>query len=215
MVGALDLKFRPDIKMIRQGAGKSDLIESVRVSGALPLPNKEREGRFPPSALQEAFSYDPETGHLFHRRQKIINRFGKIAGCRIKTGYIVVGIEGEYFFAHRVAWAIFYGSWPENLIDHINGDRSDNRICNLREASTKENCRNCKRQRNNVSGHVGVHWHNGDQRWRAQITFEGKRIFLGQFVNFDDAVASYASAAKMFFGEFCHKDVGSRGRAWR
>jgi hypothetical protein len=95
--------------------------------------------------------------------------------------------------AHRVAWAIHFGEWPK-FIDHINGDKTDNRIENLRAVSFVENTRNRKRPTNNSSGHAGIYWHTKERRWVARIGDGAGRKRLGSFLNLDDAVAARRKA---------------------
>src|SRR5690606_11618117 len=108
-------------------------------------------------------------------------------------GYREVGIDGRLYKAHRVIWLYIAGEWPDE-IDHINGDRSDNRFANLRAVSRAENMRNKRSYKNNRSGQNGVSWHNQDRRWIAYITINGKFKRLGGFINKDDAIAARLKA---------------------
>ena len=96
--------------------------------------------------------------------------------------------------AHRVVWAMHYGAWPVDQIDHINGNPSDNRIANLRDVSHKENMRNRKLPSTNTSGHVGVCWHRKARKWHAQIQVGGVNKHLGEFDEKADAIATRAAA---------------------
>ena len=89
--------------------------------------------------------------------------------------------------AHRVAWAIVHGQWPSEHIDHINGDRADNRLHNLRHVSRTVNNKNAKRREDNMSGCTGVHLDKRNSKWVAQINANGKRKFLGYFGSFAEA----------------------------
>lgn len=144
--------------------------------------------------LIEIFQHDPATGRLFWNLRpgntswnKVFS--GKPAGCRDSKGYIRIRTNGAVWVAHRVIWKLVHGTDPD-FIDHINGVRHDNRIENLRSVSQTENARNTQRKRHNTSGISGVHWVTKDQRWLASIHDKGKRINLGQFRNFEDAVAA-------------------------
>lgn len=106
------------------------------------------------------------------------------------------------YAAHRLAWLIVTGRWPEHTIDHINGDPSDNRFCNLREATAAENLRHRGIMKSNKSGVKGVHWFKQYNKWRAIIVARGKQIFLGHFDNIEDAKAAYRQAAVELHGEF-------------
>lgn len=103
--------------------------------------------------------------------------------------------------AHRLAWALHFGRWPDQAIDHINGDRTDNRIANLRLATVAENTRNGKRRSTNTSGYKGVSLTENGQ-WRATIVAGGRQSYLGRFSTAEDAHAAYVKAASRLHGEF-------------
>jgi hypothetical protein len=146
--------------------------------------------------LRDFFSYDPETGELFWKVNRGMARAGSVAGSLHPAGYILVGVKRKLLRIHRVIWAICYGRWPVGDIDHINGDRADNRIANLREATRQENLRNSKKSATNASGVTGVFWQTRGRRWIAVIGGPGTRTYhyLGCFENFEDAVAARKAA---------------------
>ena len=117
------------------------------------------------------------------------NNSGKIAGYESR-GYIEVSIDSRTYRAHRVIYAMFYSKWPSNQIDHINGNRSDNRIVNIRDVTSVENGRNRKKYSNNSSGVNGVYYHNGYKKWVAQIG----RKHIGSYFDFNDAVEARTAA---------------------
>lgn len=129
---------------------------------------------------------------------------GKQAGTVVMNGdgneYIQIAINGKMYFAHRVAWAIFYGVWPEKGIDHRDGDGLSNRIKNLRDIGPLLNNRNMKRNRNNISGVNGVCRVSRRRRWQAQIQISGINYFLGYFIDWFDAVCARKSAEAKFGG---------------
>lgn len=135
--------------------------------------------------LKCSYSYDPIIGKLFW-----INRFGgrEAFGSKRKDGYLHGQAGGKVLLAHRVAWLLYYGQWPEDQIDHINGVRDDNRIVNLRVVSSAENGCNKKRRVDNASGVTGVHWHKRNQKFQAYIKVGGKMKHLGYFDTLDEAV---------------------------
>ena len=104
------------------------------------------------------------------------------------TGYKCGQIFGVPLLAHRVLFAMKHGYWPKE-IDHINGNRTDNTIKNLREVTRLQNSKNQKIPVKNTSGHIGVSWNKRDKRWTAYITVNKKRKALGNFINIDDAIA--------------------------
>lgn len=110
------------------------------------------------SDLDKVFKYDPLTGLITWNIGK--KRKGKEAGCIHKTlNYRVIGYKRKTYYAHRIAWFITYGRWPTHPLDHINGDRGDNRITNLREVTATENQKNMKLFSTSSSGVVGVTKH--------------------------------------------------------
>ncbi|MBD1229107.1 HNH endonuclease [Xenorhabdus griffiniae] len=107
-----------------------------------------------------------------------------------------------HIYIHRLAWLLYYGRWPSEFIDHINGDKSDNRIVNLREASNTENSWNSKMRKNNSSGIKGVCWCKSKKKWVARIRIDGKRKTLGYFSNIDEARLIMEKARTKYHGEF-------------
>ena len=157
-----------------------------------------------PELLRKLLRYDAETGKLFwlHRPRSMFtsdrvfsswnSRFsGNEAFSTIKKdGYMCGGMLSKTFKAHRVAWALYFGQWPEFEIDHINGDRSDNRIKNLRSATKSINQRNSALPSNNTSGHHGVSFDKLTGKWRAWIAINGKFKHLGLFFDIEDAISA-------------------------
>ena len=120
--------------------------------------------------LRRIFDYDPETGHftwVVKTHPKVT--IGKIAGRRDRKGYIEIKVHNRFYRAHRLAWLYVYGEWPRDQIDHINGVRDDNRISNLREATSAQNCSNKGMSKNNTSGFKGVSWYKPTSKWGARI----------------------------------------------
>lgn len=120
--------------------------------------------------------------------------------------YVKIRIDHVLYSAHRLAWLYVYGEWPLDQIDHINNDKTDNRICNLRLATQSENIVNRRAQSNNSSGRKGVT--RSGKRWSASIRSNGHRYHLGTFDTVDDAHAAYSEAACRLHGEFAN--VGSK-----
>lgn len=170
-----------------------------------------------PELCRQLLRYEPETGKLFwlprpasmFRDSKCLGGVrtaqwaadcwnAKNAECEAFTadhdGYRVGAILGILFRAHRVIWAIVFGEWPTHQIDHDDGDRSNNRLSNLKAASNRDNHLNEGLSSNNTSGFTGVVWCKQTSRWRAMIRIDGKTQHLGRFVNYDDAVAARVAA---------------------
>lgn len=149
--------------------------------------------------LHELLKYDSESG-IFTWKVRTSKRVkkGQIAGTVKDDGYIRIRIDGTLYLAHRLAWLYHYGTFPENEIDHINRNKSDNRIGNLRDVDRVTNAINKDLQSNNESGVAGVRWSKGSNKWRAYIGVEGKTIQLGYFVEFHEAVNARKNAEVLY-----------------
>lgn len=153
--------------------------------------------------LRELLHYNPETG-TFTRRVSAGGRLaGSVAGnIDISNGYVRIGIDNRRHYAHRLAYQYVYGEVPPTEIDHVNGDRVDNRICNLRLATRSENNMNSVKRVNNTSGVVGVSWNKARSKWMAFVTHERKKIYLGIFDTIEEASAVRDAKARDLYGEF-------------
>lgn len=153
--------------------------------------------------LRELLSYNPATG-LFSWRRTVGYRAqaGQLAGYHNVRGYWLIKVNGRHRPAHVLAWLYVHGEWPFQHIDHINCDRKDNRITNLRLATATQNQANSCRRKDNKSGVKGVHWNRRMGKWVSSIQCAGKRMRLGSFASLEDARLAYADAAKKHFGEF-------------
>lgn len=152
----------------------------------------------PIDILRQALVYDPETGIIRWRIQpnpksrRVMP--GDEAGRIESDGYRRITIAGSQFQAHRIAWALHYGEWPHDQIDHRNGKRDANRIGNLRIRTPAQNCQNRQGPpSNNVTGYLGVSLRSNG-RFRAQITRFGKSRHLGYFANAEAAHAARLQA---------------------
>jgi hypothetical protein len=143
-------------------------------------------------------SYDPDTG--IFRWKVARNSYGgkakpgALAGCR-RDRYHKIGIDGVEYRASRLAWLIVHGRWPAKCIDHINRDRFDNRIVNLREATQAQNMQNKTVNKTSSTGIKGVGFCKERQRFYARICVNYKSKHLGYFDNIGDAAAAYTYAS--------------------
>jgi hypothetical protein len=147
--------------------------------------------------------YHPESGDLVRLvRVARCVKVGDQAGSWSGPGYLGTMIDGRNYLNHRLAWFYVTGRWPDAEIDHVNGDKTDNRLSNLREATPSENKRNRVTQVNNTSGFKGVYWNKAAGKWRAQIYDNGKSYHLGHFDIAEEAYTAYCNAAKLMHREF-------------
>lgn len=149
--------------------------------------------------LKERFSYNRDTGVLYRKTRGA----SVVAGTLRTDSYRRVRIGAKAYFAHRLIWAIETGEWPET-IDHINGNKSDNRLSNLRPATNAENLRNRGKQANNTTGFKGVYFSKAAGRYVAQIKTNSKMKYLGLFPSPELAHNAYLAAAEILHGEFAN-----------
>ena len=147
--------------------------------------------------LREVLHYDPETG-VFTWKVKASNRIkvGDIAGTIVKSGYISISIDADMIRAHRLAWLYMNDEWPVGDIDHIDGNRANNALSNLRDVSRSKNLQNLKRAHsdNKASGLLGVY--ADKKKWAASLTLNGKRFRLGVFDSPEEAHIAYLEAKR-------------------
>lgn len=162
--------------------------------------------------LRSVVTYNPKSG-LFRWLHRPFDEFPDIRSARIwnarykgkpafeadRNGYLAGKVDGVQYATHRLAWLYVNGCFPEDEIDHINGDRKDNRIANLRAVSRLENARNLKRYKSNSSGVQGVSRWPGKDLWRANIYYKGKHVHLGSFPTIEAAAAARREA-ESFYG---------------
>lgn len=164
----------------------------------------------PLSFLRELFEVDVDTGTVTRRVTRAHNALaGDVVGTKDGKGYLHVHIEGRFYRLHRISYYMHYGVDPGAHIDHINGDRTDNRPSNLRPATNQQNAGNVTRMfRHNTSGYRGVSLNRKTGKWHAQIKLFGKQTYLGRFDTPEDAAEVYAAAADKHFGEFARAHRG-------
>lgn len=176
-----------------------------------------------PELLRQLLRYEPETGKLFwlprtasffepgkyncNRRCAAWN--AKYAGkealaAKHGNGYLSGAVFDQRVFSHRVIWAIQTGNWPVLQIDHIDGNRANNRWNNLRQASRSENMKNVRSHKGSTSKYLGVSWASRDRRWVARIRVNGKYVSLGSHRSEIDAAIAYDKAAAQHHGSFAN-----------
>lgn len=158
------------------------------------------------SELLDLFTYSPDSGLFFWRKPAPARRRGQPAGCITSRGYVCIQVHKSQYLAHRLAWFYIHGKWPDRFIDHANGNPSDNRIENLREADHCENGYNRRRRNDCGSGIKGVSLCPQTQMWKAGIQVNKKYHHLGRFTNKTAAAEAYRSAAHRLCGAFARPD---------
>jgi len=164
----------------------------------------EKEEALSKTELRDLLRYDHKTG-MFWRKSRTSNRIdmNKPAGYVCKSGgYVHIHLKGTSYLAHRLVFLYVYGTWPREEVDHIDGDRSNNTLQNLREVTGTENHKNMKGKPGCV---LGVRWMKGRNKWRARITHKGVETHLGMFSSYEEAVL-VREAAQVEFG--FHKNHG-------
>lgn len=154
--------------------------------------------------LKSKLHYNPETGIFTWNISPVRPvKAGSIAGSVDGNGYILIGISCKRISAHRLAWLYAHGHFTTSDIDHINGVRNDNRLCNLREATRSQNLFNRSgANKNNTSGFKGVAFNKRSESFRAMIRINGKNTNLGYFNTPEEASEAYQTAARKYHGEF-------------
>lgn len=148
--------------------------------------------------IDSMLSYDPDSGVFIWKSNSGSARKGKNAGTVNSAGYITICVGGVMHRAHRIAFYVMTGKFPEKTVDHINGDRKDNRWSNLRSVGQSINLKNSKMSISNKSGVVGVFWEKRNSRWRSIVVdFHGKYIYKSSRTLFD-AVAWRKSKEKEY-----------------
>ncbi len=145
--------------------------------------------------IKEVMHYDPETGEFSWLKSSGTMKKGSRAGADHHEGYRKIKLNRITYQAHRLAWLYVHGCWPREHVDHINGDKGDNRICNLREATMAQNKQNSHRPNsNNKIGLLGVS--KSGERFHAKITKFAKCIHIGSFDTAEQAHEAYLSAKR-------------------
>jgi len=144
--------------------------------------------------IDDLLRCDYETGLCYWKKSTSRVCEGDVAGHKRHDGYVDIGVNGRVYLAHRIVWLLKTGEWPNGQIDHVDGDRSNNRLENLRDVNNRINGMNSTIRSDNTSGSVGVIWNRSRNRWHAQISDENGRKHLGNFVNIHDAIAARKAA---------------------
>ncbi|MGX5099908.1 HNH endonuclease [Enterobacter cloacae] len=167
-------------------------------SKRVPLPEQ--------SELEEHFRYDHSTGLLWRKIGGFNRDLSKPCGVVTGSGYLAVRHKTIAYTVHRLIWKIVHGTEPQH-IDHINGNRTDNRICNLRAVSRHQNNRNICITKANKSGYIGVRFDERSKKWTSQIKINRKAIHVGTFDSKKEAVVAYNETALALHGDSALRKV--------
>jgi len=146
--------------------------------------------------LKELLDYDPISG-IFTRKKD-----GKIVGRLNENGYVIINVDGILFRSHRLAWLYVYGGIVPFPLDHIDGNKENNSINNLRSCTQSQNQANIPLSKNSTSGLKGVWYDKPKKKWKAGIKKDNKKYHLGYYLTKEEAHEAYCKAAVEFFGEF-------------
>lgn len=157
--------------------------------------------------LKRLVSYDQETGVFIRKSSSLKYAAGSVIGTEGKDGYLQGNVLGIKFQLHRLAWFYHYESHPSGCIDHIDGNKQNNRIENLRIADKSQNGANRGPQKNNKSGFKGVYWDNRSQRWVACVKKNKKTIFVKYFKSKLEAAQAYDAEHVAAYGDYAKPNL--------
>lgn len=165
------------------------------------LSDKERNSKISVEWLRENLAYEADTGSFLWKKRGFGRVMGKVLGSENWDGYLVMKVRQVPYYAHRLAWLYVHGEWPWGLLDHIDGDRANNAIANLRMATSAQNAARRKTMRT-LAPSRGVFPHGPG--FVARLHHGGKRHYLGYFSTAAAAKDAYEAKAKEIHGDFAH-----------
>ena len=152
--------------------------------------------------INEYLLYDNQSGNLYQNKKRPKIKIGALAGGLTKKGYRYIQLKGKKYPAHHIVWLLETGNLPKNQIDHIDGDKENNKFSNLREVTNKQNTENRGKQKNNKTGYKGVSFNNKLQKYIAQIQHNYKPIYIGKYETAYEAHLAYEAKAKELFTHY-------------
>ena len=151
---------------------------------------------------REVLTYDEQTGEMRWRINRGKRAAGQVVGSPSSSGHLQTWIDGDLYQVHRLAWLLYYGEWPALFLDHADGDRTNNKIANLRQASGSQNCANRATARKVHGSLKGAFYCKSSKHWKSSITKDGQARYLGCFKTEREAHDAYCLAAKQLHGDF-------------
>lgn len=172
--------------------------------------------RISQAEFKELFHYDPETGIFSHTKDKRCGvKKGDRAGYLNKVlGYQYLNVKNNGYPAHRMAWYYMTGEWPEHVIDHIKGDRVDNRWENLRHVTHRANSSNRRSRKSSKYGVRNVHWSNCHERWVVKFKLDTGKDFVRYFEDFSDAANCANDKRLELYGDLVVNQVETEPCTW-
>lgn len=150
--------------------------------------------------VRNLLDYDPNTGIFIRKTSSGGCAVGTVSGSKHSKGYVVIKIRRKLYKAHRLAWLHFYGTFPNDQIDHIDGDKTNNRISNLRDVSAQSNSRNKKAARiDSFTGVQGVCYQKARKKYAVYISISGRPQQVGRFDHLHDAIAARKAAELLHY----------------
>ncbi len=162
---------------------------------------KEKKSGLTVEWLRDNVAYEPETGSFLWKKRGFGRTMGRVLGTTVWPGYSIIKVDGTVYYAHRLAWFFVHGAWPSGHIDHIDGNKANNAIANLRVATSAQNAAGRSTKRT-IAPSRGVFPHGPG--FVARIHHAGKRHYLGYFPTLEGAKAAYEAKAKEIHGEFAY-----------
>lgn len=157
-----------------------------------PYPSKEQ--------ILSELVYEESSGVFYRKNPDNRTNDRGIAGYKKSNGYITISLNNTAYYAHRLAWVVTYGYNPDSILDHINRDRSDNRIGNLRLATKSSNALNTGLRKDNSIGFKGVYWHKKAGKWIVEGKLRGKAHYLGLYGCLLDAICVRINFENIHYG---------------
>jgi len=182
----------------------------VRLENETNMTPKEKASKLTAEWLRDNLAYEPETGSFLWKKRGFGRTLGKVLGTKIWPGYLTIKVHGTVFYAHRLAWLYVHGVWPDGHVDHIDGQKANNAMSNLRLATASQNVAR-RAVKRTVAPARGVMRHGVG--FVARIHYAGKKHYLGYFPTLDGARDAYQKKAKEVHGEFAHVEPEHDWRA--